>query len=170
MAEYSRRIGISFALMCGLCHASRAQAVAEYGRLTRQSSTATAKGYHTSTEITGVWKSLDKTLKGSPSNTGAQETSVTARVATVRSRTTVSKPTAISGAVYESPDLIQTGIAYEELIRRFGPPSFAVADDTGTTSASYQSKEGNVDLELQDGKVTKVLAAKPREIAVIVPK
>ena len=66
----SSRVWTSFALLAAFCGAAKAQAVAEYGRMARQSSTATAKAYHTSREIGGVWKSLDKTLKNSPDNIG----------------------------------------------------------------------------------------------------
>jgi hypothetical protein len=172
MAGYSSRIGTSFVLLAAFGGAARAQAVAEYGRMARQSSTATAKTYHTSKEIGGVWKSLDKTIKGSQNNTGSREISpaATARVATVRSRTANTKSAPIVGAVYEDPDHIPTGLAYEDLVHRFGSPSFEVTDGTGTTSLSYQGKEGSVDLELQEGKVTKVSTVKPREIAVVAPK
>ncbi len=172
MAGYSSWVGTSFALLAAFCGAARAQAVAEYGRMARQSSTAAAKAHHTSREIGGVWKSLDKTLQTSPDNAVSRETSpgVTARSANVRPRTANAKPAPNSAAVYEDPERIPTGIGYEDLVRRFGPPSFEVTDGTGKTALSYESKEGSVDLELQNGKVTRVSTVKPREVAVVAPK
>jgi hypothetical protein len=161
-----------FALLAAFCGAARAQAVAEYGRMARQSSTATGKAYHTSKEIGGVWKSLDKTLNSSPDNIGSRQTSsgVTARSKNVRSRTVAVKPSRSSMMVYEDPEQIPAGIDYEELVRRFGPSSFEVTDSAGITTVSYRSKERSVDVELPDGKVGKVSTTKQREIAVVAPK
>jgi hypothetical protein len=172
MAGRCSRVWTLFRLLAAFCGALRAQAVAEYGRMARQSSTATGKAYHTSREIGGVWKTLDKTLQSSPDNIGSREISPggTARSKNVRSRTLANKPSRASTIVYEDPEKIPTGISYEELVRRFGPSSFEVTDSTGATTVSYQGKERSVDLELQNGKVAKVLTAKLREIAVVAPK
>ena len=70
---------------------------------------------------------------------------------------------------YEDPTGIALGMSYEELARRFGPPSFGIT--TGSTKTlTYLGKNGGVDLELQDGKVVKVTKPKPQQIATASPK
>ena len=172
MRKSSPQIWNLFVLLAALAGAARGQAVAEYGRMARQSSTATAKTYHTSKEIGGVWSSLDKTLKGSPDNAASQEPPAreTTRRARVPSTKAGAKRALNATTIYEDPSHIQPGIGYEELIRRFGPPSFAVTTAQGTQSLAYPGKVGGIDLELLDGKVTKVTTAKPQEIAVGAPQ
>src|ERR1700693_5535345 len=108
MAGCSSRVGTSFALLAAFCGAARAQAVAEYGRMARQSSTAAAKAHHTSREIGGVWKSLDETLQTSPDNAVCRETprGLTAGSTNVRPRTANARPAPNSAAVYEDPERI----------------------------------------------------------------
>jgi hypothetical protein len=61
---------------------------------------------------------------------------------------------------YEDPRQIQAGIGYQELVRRFGPPSLQVTDDESSTTLTYLTKTGPVQVQFSDGKVTS--APKPR--------
>jgi hypothetical protein len=169
MGRFSPRIGISFALLAAFCGAARGQAVTEYGSMTSRSATVANRAHHISDSIGGVWKSLDGKVKGAD-NTGLQETSPsgTTRRAPVRSRRADTRSARMPRKTYEDPKGIGPGMSYEELVRRFGPPSFGVTTDRGTQTFTYLGRDGGVDLELQDGKVLKVV--KPQEIVVVAPK
>ena len=46
------------------------------------------------------------------------------------------------------------------MIRRFGPASFEVSTGPSTKTLAYPSNNGGIDVELVDGRVTKVASAK----------
>jgi hypothetical protein len=56
--------------------------------------------------------------------------------------------------VYEDPRQIEVGLKYDELIRRFGPPSMAVTNDGDSRTFTYMSKGGPVQVEYSEQKVT----------------
>jgi hypothetical protein len=173
MGKPSPGIWMSFALLAACGGPARAQAVTEYDSEISRSATTGSKANHISSEIGGVWRSLDKTLKpSSDEHVGSQETSSGRTTQHAHSRSIsrrASRSSATAGA-HEDPIGIQPGISFAELLRRFGRPDFEVTDSTGTTTLSYLRKDGTIDLELQDGNVIKVASAKPQEIAVVAPK
>ena len=172
MGKPSSRIWVSFVALAAFGGVARAQAVTEYDSEISRSVTTGRKANHISSEIRGVWHSLDKTLKASQEDVGAQEPPPAVTPQRARGRSTVlvaSRPSA-TATTHEDPSGIQPGISYAELVRRFGRPDFEVTASPGTTTLTYFRKDGSVDLELQDGKVTKVVPAKPQEIAVVAPK
>lgn len=71
---------------------------------------------------------------------------------------------------YEDPRQIRPGMAYEEVVRRFGPPYYGVSTSPDTRTLAYVGKDGGVDIELQGDKVTKVAPEKPQEMAVAAQK
>ena len=56
--------------------------------------------------------------------------------------------------VYEDPRLIQAGIEYDEMVRRFGPPSMVVTTAPGVTTLWYSSHDATSQVEVKDCKVT----------------
>jgi len=55
---------------------------------------------------------------------------------------------------YEDPKLIQPGMAYDDLLRRFGPPAMELTTASGHKGLLYAGRDGLPTLvELQDGKV-----------------
>lgn len=165
MRTSSPRIWIPLMLLAASCGAASAQAVTEYDSVVSRSTTTASKANHIGNEIGGIWRSLDKTLKAPENHAGSKGTTSkgTAQRTPGRSgRRSGSRPPA---TVREDLARIQPGITYADLVRRYGPPSFEVTAGPGTRTLTYLRKEGSVDLELQDGKVTKVSSDKPREIA-----
>jgi len=157
----------------GVCGGvARAQAVTEYDSEISKSTTTANKANHISGEINGIWRSLDRTLKSSQENAGSQEMSPSPTIQRTTSRSVKRGTPRIQAttASHEDAGEIQTGISYAELVRRFGRPDFEVTASPGATTLTYFRKDGSIDLELQDGKVTKVAAPKPQEVAVSVPK
>ena len=162
------QVAMGLALVAGFCAGARAQAVTEYGSMASKSSTIGRRADNISKEIGGVWSSLDRTIK-SQDRGSSQETPAGRAVqhSAVPSRRRKASGTGKAAAIHEDPSGIKPGLAYEELIRRFGPASFEVSTGPGTKTLAYQGKEGDVDIELLDGKVTKVAAAKAQEVAIV---
>lgn len=53
-------------------------------------------------------------------------------------------------------------MAYAEIVRRFGQPSFEIATGPRTKALAYTSKDGDFDIDLQDDAVIRVAAAVPK--------
>ena len=130
--------------------AASAQSTVEYGGLAGGSATGAAQHQKTGKEIGGVWNSLSKTLQGS--------SAPAAKRAPARAKKAAPAVTP-APTVHEDPSAIPTGIAYDDVVRRFGTPSFEVTTGPHTKTLSYQSKDGGVDVDLQDGAVLKVAKA-----------
>ena len=165
MAKRSREIWISCCLVAAFSGAARAQAITEYGGVSRQSATTTGRTIGPGKEIRGVWKGLDKTITGSADISGIPPAprSTTAQKPAVRTRKARTHRARM--AAYEDPTRIQPGMSYQEVVRRFGPPSYQVATGPDAMTVSYLRKDGNVDLELRDAKVIKVAGAKQPQMA-----
>lgn len=165
------QVAMRLALVAGFCAAAGAQSVTEYGSMASKSSTVGRRANSISQEIGGVWSSLDRTIK-SQDRGSSQETSLgrTAQRPAVQSRRRKTSGTGKAVAIHEDPSGIKPGLGYEELIRRFGPASFEVSTGPGTKTLAYQGKEGDVDVELLDGKVSKVGPAKAQEVAIVRPR
>lgn len=171
MGKSAPKIAMGFALAAGFCGAARAQAVTEYGSMASKSATVGQRANNISKSIGGVWGNLDKTIKsqdrsGAGSSQGASQGG-TAQHTAVHSRR---RNTRTAASIHEDPSRIQTGLGYEEVIRRFGPASFEVSTGPGTKTLAYPSKAGGIDVELLDGRVTKVAPAKSQEVAVAGPR
>ena len=166
MGKRPPKIWISFCLATAFSGAARAQAVTAYGGLSRQSVTTTARTIGPSKQITGVWSGLDKTLKGAPGDAGspAKSQSTTVQSPPARSTKAARMRRTRTGA-YEDPTRIQAGMSYQDVVRRFGPPSYQVATGPGAMTLAYLRKDGNVDLELRDARVIRVAGARQPEIA-----
>jgi hypothetical protein len=164
-------IAMRLALVAGFCAAARAQSVTEYGSMASKSSTVGRRANNISNEIGGVWSSLDRTIK-SQDRGSSRETSLdrTVQRSAVQSRRRKTWGTGKAAAIHEDPSGIKPGLGYEELIRRFGPASFEVSTGPRTKTLAYAGKEGDIDIELLDGKVTKVAPAKAQEVAVVQPR
>ena len=50
----------------------------------------------------------------------------------------------------------QAGLGYEELVRRFGPPTMAITNSAGR-SLTYQGKDGVFLVEVRDGVVAAIV-------------
>ena len=171
MGNSAPKIAMGFVLAAGFCTAARAQAVTEYGSMASKSATVGQRANNISKSIGGVWGSIDKTIKsqdrGSSGSSQGTSQSRTAQRTPVKSRR---RSTHTAATVHEDPSRIQTGLGYEEVIRRFGAASFEVSTGPRTKTLAYPSKNGGIDVELVDGRVTKVAAAKTQEVAAVEPR
>jgi hypothetical protein len=171
MVKPSSRFWVWFVALAAFSAVARAQAVTEYDSEISRSATTANKANHISGEIRGVWRSLDKTLKASQ-DVSSQETPPSRTTQRARSQVTIQAASRLPAvaATHEDPSGIQPGISYAELVRRFGRPDFEVTAGPGTTTLTYFRKDGGIDLELQNGKVTRVVPPKLPEVAVAAPK
>jgi|SRR5579871_5567805 len=60
---------------------------------------------------------------------------------------------------FEDPQKIPAGINYSEMVRRFGPPNMEVKEGPTRTTYSYSKLKTQVQVEVQNGKVTSVASA-----------
>jgi hypothetical protein len=167
MEKSAPKIAMAFVLVAGSCAAARAQAVTEYGSMASKSATVGQRANNISKSIGGVWGRLDKTIKsqdpGSSGSSQGTSQSRTAQRTPVRSRR---RNTRTAATIHEDPSRIQTGLGYEEVIRRFGPATFEVSTGPRTRTLAYPG----IDVELVDGRVTKLAPAKTQEVAVVGPR
>ena len=170
MGQSAPKIALGFVLMAGFC-AARAQSVTEYGSMASKSSTVGRRADSIGEQIGGVWGTLDKTIKSQERGTSQEaspDRTVERPAAQARRRSTRGTRTARTN--YEDPSRIQPGLGYEELIRRFGPASFEVSTGPGAKTLAYPAKDGDIDIELLDGNVTKVARMKAQEVAIVRPR
>jgi hypothetical protein len=59
-------------------------------------------------------------------------------------------------AIYEDPGTILIGTEYEEVVRRFGPPTLAITTQVGVQTLRYQSAGAPVKVQMRGGKVAAV--------------
>jgi hypothetical protein len=72
--------------------------------------------------------------------------------------------------VYEDPRHIEAGIGYEELVRRFGPPSMEVTTRPGGRTLSYATRVGTVAVDVESEKVVSVATREtPQGTVVLLP-
>jgi hypothetical protein len=144
------------------------QAMVENALAASAAATTTAPTKGVKNATSGVFDSLDKTLKsaqdqvdpkGRSSEIVRLEAPVTAtpKTAAVTSPAQAPLGTAVptlSPVTYEDPATIPAGIGYEELRRRFGPPAIEFTVGPNRKIVSYLRQGGSLQVEFRDGKVT----------------
>ncbi len=163
-------------LLATVCPTAVGQAVTEYGLGAGRAATTTAPAGKIASGISGAIANLSKAAgvdsgtaaPGSASPTPAaprtaahksgrrvqtKQSTLAAKAATPEAPPATPPTPAAPAPVYEDPQQIQPGIEYNELLRRFGPPSMSVTTESGTSMLWYSSGNGNYQVEVKDGKV-----------------
>ena len=70
--------------------------------------------------------------------------------------------------IYEDPAAIKAGMAFDELLRRFGEPSMQVTGDSGEQTFYYFGKAGQTQVRILSGQVLAVDGGGTRPQAAIV--
>jgi hypothetical protein len=160
---------LTFLVLTAMCSVAAAQAAVEYGLGAGAAATTAAPARNLGNQLGGVWNSLDKAAKSGDSEILAPS----AKSSTASRRSTASAPAKKKAAsqaappappAYEDARHIEAGIAYDELVRRFGQPSMAFTTETGARTLSYAAHEGTVHVEVENDKVVKV-AGPPQSAA-----
>jgi hypothetical protein len=142
----SRRIAVFLWLAtAGLMYG---QAAVEAGLGASRASTSTAPAKGIGKSMSGLAGSLDKALKPAQKEAAEEVTPAPALVvATAKAAPAKQK--------FEDAGGIEVGLAYDELVRRFGPASMAMTVGA-ERSLSYAGKDGMFQVTVQDAKVKAV--------------
>ena len=138
-----------------------AQATVEAGLGAARAVTTTAPARGIGKSMSGLAGSLDKALKGGQN--GSTEQSAGAVPAKSMTKTEPSHTNASPSPApnWEDPAGIALGVAYEELVRRFGPSSMAITAGA-ERSLTYRGKDGMFQVKVQDGVVTSIEKPQPK--------
>ncbi len=126
------------------------QAAVEAGLGASRAATSTAPAKGIAKSMSGLAGSLDKALKPAQKEAADEATPVPAPAPVV----TAAKA-APAKQKFEDAGGIEVGLAYDELVRRFGPASMAMTFGA-ERSLSYPGKDGMFQVTMQDGKVKAV--------------
>jgi hypothetical protein len=176
---------LRFVLLGGVSATMWGQAMVEYGLGIAAAGTAGAPGQAASRGIAGIFSNLQKTLNSTAESAKAPAAGAPApaaapkRTAGVRPPQTaaVTPPQANAqpaeppkpAVVHEDPAGITVGLDRAELLSRFGEPAMKITAAAGRESMTYQAKDGNIEVEMRDGKVAAVQSkAKPKHTAIVV--
>ena len=159
MAKFPARDLAAFLLLAGTAYRTAAgQSSVEYGLGASRAPTTTAPARGLGKQIGGLVDSLNHTVKSQ--SAGAPETKSPEGppkpVRAIKSESKTTSDPAPPTAVYENPQQIPVGVGYEELVRRFGPPSMSITAGAGRTTLSYLGHDGAVEVELEGGRVITV--------------
>ncbi len=162
---------ISFSLWLATAGIAAGQAMGEAAGLGAMGATAASGAKGVGKSMSGIAGAFDKAVNpaGASKDAGAVTApkakvapKATARAAKPDSKaapTTVAAEAAVPAPPpapkFEDPDKLETGLAYEELVRRFGPPTMMVTS-TAERTLFYQTKDGMFQLKLRDGLVASV--------------
>jgi hypothetical protein len=154
----ARRLA-AFLLLAGTPYRIAAgQSSVEYGLGASRAPTTTAPARGLGKQVGGLVDSLNHTVKSQ--SAGAPETKSPEGppkpVRAIKSESKTTSYPASSTVVYENPQQIPVGVGYEELVRRFGPPSMSISTGAGRTTLSYLGHDGAVEVELDGGRVITV--------------
>ena len=126
------------------------QAAVEAGLGASGAATSTAPARGIGKSMSGLAGSLDKALK--PAQKESPEEVVSAPSPAPVIAAAKAPP---ARQKFEDAAGIETGLTYDELVRRFGPASMAMTVGA-ERSLSYAGKEGMFQVTVQDGKVKAV--------------
>jgi hypothetical protein len=131
------------------------QATVESGLGAARAVTTTAPARGIGKSMSGLAGSLDKALKGGQQGSNEQPAAADSKKPATKAGSTSPKPSPSPAVNWEDPSGIEPGLAYDELVRRFGPSSMAITAGT-ERSLTYRGKDGVFQVKVQDGVVTSV--------------
>jgi hypothetical protein len=160
---------VSFSLWLATAGTAVAQTMVEYGLGASRAATTTAPASGIGKSLSGLAGSLDKATKaaGAQNSETKPAATATATKAAAAAREPLTTPTTSVDNVpvpppsWEDPSGIDSGLAYDELIRRFGPSSMAITDGA-EKMLTYRGKEGIFQVRVQDGAVKSIEKPKPQ--------
>lgn len=150
---------VPFSLCLALAGPAAGQAGVEAGLGAARAVTTTAPAAGIGKSLSGLAGALDKALK--PGQQPANEQSVAAvpPKPAAKAPTSATVPPAPQ-PTWEDAGGIEMGLAYEDLVRRFGPPTMSISNAT-ERSLTYRGKDGMFQLEVRDGVVASIVKPQP---------
>ena len=128
-----------------------AQAIVEAAMGAGRATTMAAPARGVGKSMSGIAGGLEKALNGGEAGKPVTETST--KSAAAKASATSVAPAAIT--IREDADGIEEGIAYDELIQRFGKPAMSITM-TGEQSLTYKGIAGMYRVTVRSGKVTTI--------------
>jgi len=137
---------VPFSLCLAMARPAAGQAAVEAGLGAARAVTTTAPARGIGKSISGLSGTLEKTLKSGQSSTQNVVTPPEPKAAS---------PSPIPPPVWEDAAGIETGMAYDDLVRRFGPPTMSISNTAGK-SFTYRGKSGWYQVDVRDGAVSSI--------------
>ena len=156
------RVGLLLVVLPGLV---AGQAGVEYATGASRAATTAAPAQKAGKAIAGAFENLTRTLESSDNSNPAARGAATApsRSSKASRKSQIGPRQAGSGATqpkaelsFEYPSGIQESMEYDEILRRFGPPSMKLTTGPGEETLSYVRKDLVVDVMARNGKITSV--------------
>lgn len=149
---------LASAMFCLCQRVASAQAMVENALGAGRAATSAAPMSGLGKSISGVTEKLGKTLEKEASTTPAVSTTPARRTTAARPpvpvKTAAATPAPAKPEVrYDDPKHIESGIPYDELVRRFGPATLEITTSSTDKTLSYVSRAGTVDVEVREGTV-----------------
>jgi hypothetical protein len=152
---------VSCLLWLGLAGTADGQATVEAGLGAARAVTTTAPASGIGKSLSGLAGSLEKALKGGQEGSSEQPAAVVSARPATKTGSASPKTPPVPVANWEDPSGIEPGLAYNELVRRFGPSSMAITAGA-ERSLTYRGKDGVFQVKVQDGVVTSVEKPQPK--------
>ncbi len=135
--------------------AASAQAMVENAMGAGRAATTATPAKGIAGALNNLEKSLNKSLNGTSESAPAARSKAAGRSAAVA---TVAAPPAPPPPVvhYEDPEKIEAGMAYGDMVKRFGPAELEIITAMNTKSLSYRGHAAVFQIEVVDGKVSSV--------------
>lgn len=135
-----------FLLCFAAAAALSAQTMVEAGLGASRAATSTAPAAGIGKSIAGAMSTLDKTLKSADKSTSSETIVLTKNT-----------PPPASTRTYEPIAKAEVGLAYAELIERFGKPAMEITGEDGVRKLSY----GATRIQIKDGKIIEIRPPAP---------
>jgi len=155
MVRSTACIAVSFSLWLWMAAPAAAQATVESGLGAARAVTTTAPARGIGKSMSGLAGSLDKALKGGQQGSNEQPAAPASARPAAKTGSTSPKTSPPPVVTWEDPSGIEPGLAYDELVRRFGPSSLAITAGA-ERSLTYPGKDGVFQVKVQDGVVTAI--------------
>ena len=130
-----------------------AQAAVEYGLAVGNAAGMSGAASGIGKALSGLAGTLDKTVQSPASTTSTPSTQSKSTAA--RKVPAMAKVAAGPAPVYEDLKNLEAGMAYTDVVRRFGPPSMEFASATGK-SLSYSNRDGMTQVEVRNETVASI--------------
>jgi len=131
-----------------------AQAAAEYGLAVGNATGMSGAASGIGKALSGLAGTLDKTVQSQPASTSSTP-SIQSKSTAARKSPATAKVAAVPAPVYEDLKNLEAGMAYTDVVRRFGPPSMEFASATGK-SLTYANRDGMTQVEVRNEAVASI--------------
>ena len=147
---------VSFSLWLAMAGPAAGQAVVEAGLGAAGAATAAGPAKGIGKSMSGLSVALDKAFKQGQRVSDEQPLAATTAKPAAKTLSTTASASPEPPPNWEDPSGVEAGLGYEELVRRFGPPTMAITNSAGR-SLTYQGKDGVFLVEVRDGVVAAIV-------------